>query len=639
MEYCKSIAERDIQRASRMISGEPLVELRADLMGLAAEELKGLIGLADSEIVTCHSAEAEHIYLAAIEAGAWAVDIELDTPEAVLLPLLKAARERGVRVILSHHFDHTPSPEHLKEMAERAFAHRADIAKIITTATTTAEAIVPLQLYLDLPAERLIAFAMGREGAFSRRLSLLLGAPYTYVAPTEGAATAEGQPTQAELQALSEEGFDLSGLTLPKEVTIPCSKSEAQRAIVAASLAKGTSIIYNAHACDDTLAALEVARSLGAKIEFSGTTLTIEGLGHEAISERLGQDITLLNVGESALLARLLLPILSTLLRQGEVRIEGQGTLLGRSLRESIELLEGYGAEVAHNDYHLPITIRRAATLPLTMEVASAGSSQIISGLMLSSALIDRDEMTHIVLHKAVSRPYIGLTSAVMEQFGGIVTVGGNEPLTIDIEPEPFEPSEVTLWSDWSSAGYFAAAYAIAQSGLSPRRRYTLHSRLGSWQGDEVVLMLLDISGANISVNERRGTIDFLPSDRLTAICYDATHTPDLIPTLAIVALFAEGESIIGGLERLKNKESNRLEALVENLVAIGAEVRIEGNELHIVGGKPLRPAPIVTHNDHRIAMAFAVAALFIPKEQRPTMDNTLCVAKSFPTFFQLLQG
>jgi 3-phosphoshikimate 1-carboxyvinyltransferase len=316
------------------------------------------------------------------------------------------------------------------------------------------------------------------------------------------------------------------------------------------------------------------------------------------------------------------------------VVIEGRGTLLARGLKESIELAERFGSGCLSDNYHLPLTITRSAKLPTDIEIHTSDSSQCISGLMMASALIDRDEMTSIVVRDAVSRPYIGLTAEIMEQFGAIVTLREEEPLRIDIEPEPYTPTKIGLHTDWSSASYFAAAYAIAQSGHQRAERYTLEAQIGTTQADEVFLMLLDTMGARLVVGKK--SVEFLPSGRLSAISYDATHTPDLIPTLAIVALFAEGESIIGGLQRLRNKESNRVESIVENLVAIGADVRIEGDRLHIVGSQSLHGAPLLTHGDHRIAMAFTVAALFM--SDKPTLVGTLCVAKSFPEFFQILK-
>lgn len=636
MEFCRSISEREPSVARQMIAGCSLVELRADLMALKAEELVGLIPEAERVIVTCHNDSAEEIYLAAIDAGAWGIDIALESPKELIERVIESAHRGGVRVILSHHYSTTPSLEELINKAHKALDLGADIVKIITTATTTAEALVPLELYRHLPAERLIAFAMGLKGAYSRRLSLLLGAPYTYVAPTKESATAAGQPTAEQLAESLSSHFDLERVAIPSRVEAPTSKSEAQRAIVAATLAKGTSIIYHAHACEDTAAAIELSRALGAEVSQQGSTLTIVSPGAERIGAMLGREITTLCVGSSALLARLTIPIVASLLRSGEVRIEGRGTLLRRSLGDAIELIERYGALGEHTDYHLPLTITHGAEFPADMELEGGGSSQSLSGLMMASALIDRDEMTRIVVHNAVSRPYLWLTAETMEKFGGIATPQNTEPLIIDIEPEPFAPSQVRINTDWSSASYLAAAYAIAQSGYRRAERYTLEgATLGTLQADEVLLMLLATSGANISVEE--DIVEFLPSESLGAISYDATHTPDLIPTLAVVALFAEGESVIGGLGRLENKESNRVESLVENLVAIGGDLRIEGDRLLIRGGAPLHAAPILAHDDHRIAMAFTVAALFM--EQRPTIDNKSCVAKSFPEFFEILNN
>ena len=635
MEFCHSIAEADIARAKELILTLPLVELRADLMGLSAPQVAELVGVARRAIVTCHSDNSKEIYLAAIEAGVWAVDMELESPEEFLTELILKAHARGTKVILSHHHSSTPSLQELIAEAQRALNLGADIAKIITTATSTAEGLAPLELYKHFAPQSLIAFAMGLHGAFSRRASLLLGAPYTYVALDREHTTAVGQPTAEELSLALTSGHSLEGIALPASLTPPSSKSEAQRAILAAALAKGTSVIHRLHACEDTEAAIALAESLGAECTLSGTKLTVVGRGAREIAQQLGSTIQSLNVGESALLCRLTIPIVATLLQRGSVEIVGRGSLLARSQKESIQTIEHFGAEVRHTGYTLPLTITHGCTLPTEIELEGGDSSQTISGVMMAAPLIDRDEMTHLQVLGAVSRRYLSLTADIMEQFGCYLTVGEEEPMAIDIEPELYQPSEVWLNADWSSAGYFAAAYAIAQSGHLQAERYTIKGKIGTWQGDEVLLMLLSIAGANIAIG--KSTVEFLPSGGLSAITYDATHTPDLIPTLAIVALFAKGESVIGGLHRLANKESNRTESLVENLVAIGGDVWIDGDRLHIVGGHTLRPAPILTHGDHRIAMAFAVAALFM--EQRPTLDNIHCVAKSFPRFFGLLNN
>ncbi|MBQ2248342.1 MAG: type I 3-dehydroquinate dehydratase [Tidjanibacter sp.] len=636
--YCESISSPDATLYRPQIHRAKMVELRCDLMSLSASEVEELVGNAERTIATCRTsdpAHAEEIYSAAIRGGAWAIDIDISMGAELIGRLGPLAHEAESLLIISHHYPATPSLEELRGEVERIYSLGADIAKVVTTASSVEESLVVHNLYRHFAAERLVAFAMGNEGAFTRRLSLLAGAPYTYTVPADGTPTALGQSTTPQMKASLEGCRSLERIAIPSVVTPPCSKSAAQRAILSALLAEGTTIINGYTRSNDSEAALEVARTLGAEVALSGRKLTIRSKGYRAISQQLNSTTTTLCVGESALLTRLLIPIVATLLEEGEVVIEGCGSLLGRSVAETIGLIVANGAECESNGGHLPLRITRGARFGTHIVTDGSHSSQHISGLMMALALIDRDEMSHIEVRNAVSTPYITLTASIMEQFEGIVTLGGgNGTLTIDIEPEPPVASRLTLEPDFSSAAYFAAAYAIAQSGYAVAESYTLRCNIGTHQPDEVALMLLDIAGAHIRI--RKGAIDLLPSSALRPIAYDATNTPDLIPTLAVVALFAEGESVIGGLDRLAGKESNRVVSLVENLVAIGADLRIEGSRLHIRGGAPLHSAPIHTYGDHRIAMAFAVASLFITP--RLSLDNCECVAKSFPKFFDALK-
>ena len=250
---------------------------------------------------------------------------------------------------------------------------------------------------------------------------------------------------------------------------------------------------------------------------------------------------------------------------------------------------------------------------------------------MMAAALLDSP--TIIVVNRPTSRPYITLTANLMRRFGAQVGIAeGADSIKIYIEGGGYAPAHIALEGDWSSAAYFAAAYAIAQSGHLRAEHYTLHidPNTLSQQADKAILEVLRRAGANITIGE--GAVEFLPSKELRGFDYDASDTPDLLPTLAVVALFATSASRIGGLGRLANKESNRTEAIVEALLALGGDVHIEGNELIINGGRPLHSAPLRCHSDHRMAMSLAVAALFM--EQAPTIDNIECVAKSYPTFF-----
>lgn len=640
MKSCLCISTPNIHLAEQQIAQAEMAELRTDLMGISPEAVGALVGKCSKTIVTCRTTDtqrAEAIYRAAIDAGAWAIDIDLHDMEPSLIgKLAELAHASSTLLILSRHFHYTPDLDTLRLCAEGAFERGADVAKIITTAQTTEQAIVPTSLYRTFNPATLVAFAMGECGRFTRTLSLLLGAPYTYIAPSAEESTAAGQPTADEVEGRLKEGFGLSHLSLPREVTPTGSKSEAQRYIVAATLAKGSSTIANVPDSADTLAAIDLACNLGATASIEGTTLTLTSRGAESLSERLGGEVTTLNVGESALLARLIIPIAASLLRDGKVTIEGRGTLLRRDLSDAIKVAESLGVECCSDGGKLPITLSGRAVWHSPLIVDGSHSSQATSGTMMAAAIADFEEPIEICVAHSVSTPYIALTSEVLDRFGVVAGVKyGAGSVNISVEPGRFLPSDVKIAVDWSSAGYFAAAYAVAQSRIGASGCYTLSATLGTSQPDEVVLMLLATSGARIEVDDEH--IIFLPSDPLSAICYDATHTPDLIPTLAIVALFAEGESHISGLNRLTNKESNRTEALIENLLAIGADATIRGDELVIRGGSQLHSAPIRTHGDHRIAMAFTVAALLM--DSRPTLDNLDCVAKSFPSFFRLLNN
>ncbi len=631
MDICLSISQRNPARWLMLAKSWSLVELRADLMDISQSELKELLRLCDRAIVTCHSDNSDYswgIYLSAIEAGAWAVDIDYLSPRGFRQRVAHNAHQMGVKVIFSRHYTHTPPLEELVATAEGMFAEGCDIAKIITTATTTADALVPIQLYGHFEDCKVVAFAMGDAGAFTRRLSLLMGAPYTYAAPSTEERTAEGQPTLDELTESLRAEHSLEHLSLPHSATPPSSKSEAQRAIILSTLAEGTTIIENYTPCGDTIAAERVATVLGATIERpTPTSLRIKGIGtlHQVAQTAPFR----LDVGESALLARMSLPIMALLSDKGVVT--GGGTLATRSLADDIATLSRYGAECKSNGGRVPIEIVGGTKAPQQMEIDGSGSSQSITGWMVALGAMGGKHTLQVT--NPTSRPYITLTAGMMEQFGASVTIEGDEQYTITINSTGYHSSSIRLRADWSGAAYFAVAFAVAQSGLKRAEFYTLRASYHTQQADEAVLNVLRSSGAEIEYGEDE--VRFLPSGRLRAFAYDATHTPDLVPTLAVLALFCKGSSRIGGLGRLHNKESNRTEALVENLLALGARVTVEGDELVVWGTSDLSSAPLRSHNDHRIAMALAVAALFMP--QKPTIDNVECVAKSFPDFFEQL--
>lgn len=658
-----------------------MVELRADLAGFGPEQVAAVVAKHPNVMLTWHTTpESEPTAEAAIEAalgaGARWVDVEIHATEGYRKRIIEKAHRAGAKVIISFHdYSATPTANQLIATTEECFALGADIAKVITTAHSTAEGATTLALYDHFEPQRLIAFAMGAEGAFTRRLSLLLGAPWTYVAPSEEQATAPGQLTAQRLGAMLRGGEEFTPAGLPHRVSVPATKSAAQRAVVCAMLAEGESVVENFAVCGDSLAALRVAEEMGCEVAQSGDTLRIKGVGAEAIRRKLNNngDTPTVDTGESGLLTRLLLPLVAAL-STVPVRIGGHGTLTRRNLGESIEALRR--AEVAEVEgsgeggLFVPIVVRG----PIGAEhivIDGSRSSQVASGLMITLPLLPNGAT--LTIENPTSLPYLHLTEQVMAAFGcplvrtegcGHITyqaptkgsdssTKGSDGPTNGIDNPisgGYSPTVIRLEADWSSAAYFAAAFAVAQSGAAGGRwqreeGYLLEGMAThTAQADEVIVEVLRHCGAHI-VEEPSGALRFMPSAPLRPLEVDASNSPDLIPTLAVVALFAEGTSRIGGLHRLATKESNRTEAVLGELKALGAKIDIEGDQFVITGScgtggytlhAPIGGAPLHSHADHRMVMSLAIVSLFA--EAHLTIDSTAAVGKSFPSFFSKFQ-
>ena len=255
------------------------VEIRLDECDFDTDEIRDIFSCQRKAelIATCHVslpsqvAEAAEKLSAAILAGADYVDIPLDFPENSKQWLLNLALNHGTRIILSwHNYTNTEPLPRLREIAAQALREGADIVKIVTTATRPEDAATVLALYDGFEPGRLLAFAMGPLGRDSRFQALEKGAPFLFVAPTRDGTTASGQPCVADL--LPESAFKLRG-----EAALPASKSYAQRAILLAALANGTTKLYGVTLCDDIVSAIGVAQSLYADVSLDGTILTIEG--------------------------------------------------------------------------------------------------------------------------------------------------------------------------------------------------------------------------------------------------------------------------------------------------------------------------------------------------------------------------
>ena len=407
------------------------------------------------------------------------------------------------------------------------------------------------------------------------------------------------------------------GHRLHGEVTPPCSKSYAQRALAAALLASGRTTLRGIELCRDTRSAIEAIRTLGARVEImDDNTLIIDG-GLNPVADCL-------NVGESGLAARLFTPIAA--LCDKSMLIEGEGTLRHRPMAMMVEPLRTLGVEVRDGGGRLPIEVRGPIQGGRVV-VDGSISSQFITGLLIALPRAKHD--TTIEVRDAVSTPYIDMTLETLERFGVEIMHNEGDYSEFYVEGnQELKAVDYTIESDWSAAAFIMVAAAIAGE-VTVRNISTL-----SRQADTLVCRALERAGASLIIEEGAITVSHRP---LEAFTFDATNSPDLFPALVALAAAAEGVSTIRGIERLRGKESDRGEVLREEYRKLGIEIELDYDEnvMRIVGGKP-HAAEVDSHDDHRIAMSLAITALRI--EDEVAIRNRECVAKSYPSFFEDLE-
>lgn len=398
-------------------------------------------------------------------------------------------------------------------------------------------------------------------------------------------------------------------------LTPPSSKSYAQRALAVSLLAGGVTVLRKLDFCQDTLSALGCIHTLGAEVvEVDASTLSIGG--SLAPRERT------LHVGESGLASRLFTPIAT--LHNQPMRIVGRGSLLERPMQMMIEPLRQLGATVKDNHGYLPFEVCG----PLRggeANVDGSVSSQFITGLLLALPMAPIDTTLHV--ERAVSTPYLDMTIDTAARFGVDIFHRDYREFYIP-GGQCYRGIDLTIEGDWSAAAMLLVAGAVAGEV-----RVENISAL-SKQADTAILDALARAGAEVIIE---GDSITASQRDLHGFEFDATQCPDLFPALAALAAAAEGETTLYGTSRLTHKESNRAKTIAEEFQKIGIAVDIsEENVMRIQGGR-IHATEVESHNDHRIAMALAVAGLISDGEMR--IHGAACVAKSYPDFFEQLES
>ncbi|MDP4222359.1 MAG: 3-phosphoshikimate 1-carboxyvinyltransferase [Bacteroidota bacterium] len=396
------------------------------------------------------------------------------------------------------------------------------------------------------------------------------------------------------------------------QIKAPPSKSMTQRAIAAAMLAEGESLILNPSYCDDSLAAMSIAVGLGAKVEPGTDEMKITGC--RELKEKK------LNCGESGLAIRMFSPIAA--LFPEEIIMTGSGSLKKRPMSIIADALDQLDVKCITTDGFLPITI----TGPLKggkCEIDGSLSSQVLTGLLMALPVAENDSEIKVINLK--SKPYIDMTMGILKDFGIIVSNKNYEIFTIKGK-QNYIARKYEVEGDWSGGAFLLVAGAIngniRVTGLKP----------GSFQSDARILQALDNAGTRLSIHDNY--IEVFRSD-LKAFNFDATESPDLFPPLVALASYCKGVSRIKGASRLMHKESNRALSLIEEFGKMNISIVLDEDYLHIAGGTAAG-ARVNSHDDHRIAMAAAIAAL--ASKGDVAIKDSHCVAKSYPGFFDDLK-
>ena len=657
---CTTIQNKTASQILEILQKTEMAEIRLDRCSLTDDEIDTCFESDVPLVATCRVSEimaadpslseikaasiCENRLCRAVKAGARYVDVEIEAPKYMSKRVRACAGEYGSVFIKSYHdFNGTDSYEALKALVEKCMHIGADIVKIVTTAKNPEDADRVLRLYDEFAPGRLIAFSMGDVGRESRLQCLAKGSPYTYAALTEDDAAAPGQ-WSADAMASALYG---SRRFIDAAVAIPSSKSFAQRAIIAAALADGVSHLSGYTPCGDNEAAVSVARDLGAEVNANGSGLEIRGIAASPGCI----DINALHTGESGLLTRLMIPLLP-MISKSPVRMTGEKTLLDRPLKGAEEMMSAFGVnmESESGDCRIPLTV----TGPLhsgQAEISGRYGSQLISGLLMALPLADK--YSKVTVREPKSIPYMFITLDVMKKFGvrvgnemmgdrEFMESGGDWSLCSEMlfkvkGGQRYRAADFAIEGDWSSAANFLVAGAlfgkVEISGLDT----------ASLQADLSIMDILMEAGASLSqTGDHLGPVTVQRAP-LTAFDVDASNCPDLFPIISVLAAFCQGTSRISGTDRLAHKESDRGQAILDMLLKMGVNASIEKNTLIIEGhslasrlleGNLLKGGRYTSSHDHRMAMALKVAEM--GADGPVEIDDTACVAKSFPTFFDL---
>ena len=391
----------------------------------------------------------------------------------------------------------------------------------------------------------------------------------------------------------------------------PPSKSAAHRLLIASALAEQPTSLTLVEESEDTQATRECLQALGAQCKRQGEILEIIPIGNGIAEAKL-------NCGESGSTLRFLLPVAASLGRP--VLFQGHGRLPERPLSSFREELQAHGCQFSAEK--LPFVLS-GKLRPGHFQLPGNISSQFISGLLFALPLLEEDSQIELSSNLE-SSGYVDLTREVLAQFG-IVAEAEGRLFHIPGRQRYISPRRAVVEGDWSNAAFYLVAAALS----APIEIRGL--KLDSSQGDRRILHELRRFGAQVATENGRVTVS---PGTLNGCRIDVAEIPDLLPILAVLGAFAKGETVLYNAARLRLKESDRLSSVREMLLALGGKAEEQIDSLIVHGQEQLSGGLVDSCNDHRIAMAAAIAAC---RCQKPvSIQNAQAVRKSWPQFFSV---
>ena len=403
------------------------------------------------------------------------------------------------------------------------------------------------------------------------------------------------------------------------EAFAPPSKSYTHRAITLAALSR-EAIVHRPLLSADTLATIKASEMFGASVEKEDDSLIIRGFnGKPHVPDNV------IDAANSGTTLRIMTAIAG--LTNGITVLTGDSSLRTRPNGPLLKVINQLGASACstRGNERAPIVVKGGLE---GKEVSIDGSisSQFISALLIACPLAE-NSTTLSIIGKLKSRPYVDVTIEMLELAGvKIHTDDSNGTKFIIPGKQKYDLKEYTVPGDFSSASYLLAAAAMLEGS-----EITVKNLFPSKQGDRIIIETLERMGADITWDREAGKVTVKGGRKLKAVTFDAGATPDLVPTIAVLASVAEGTSRIENAEHVRYKETDRLRALATELPKMGVKLKEEKDSLTITGGE-LHGADVHGWDDHRIVMSLAIAGMVAGNT---IIDTTESVSISYPDFFK----